>query len=110
MSCRRFTCDDDETELLECASYNKSDEEGNGFRRGCLHGGSFFSQHSNRRKEIIFILKISVAFTDLEKSFSKFNRIKLFAVLAAGDVPDQIVGAICSIKVELSMWLIKHMP
>jgi hypothetical protein len=23
MSCRRFTCDDDETELLECVSYNK---------------------------------------------------------------------------------------
>jgi hypothetical protein len=39
-----------------------------------------------------------VAFTDLEKSFSKVNRIKLFAMPAAGDVPDQIVDAIFIIK------------
>jgi hypothetical protein len=36
--------------------------------------------------------------------------MKLVAMLAASDVPDQTIGAICDIKVKLSMCLFKHVP
>jgi hypothetical protein len=75
----------------------KLGEEQNGFRRGRSCSDSYFSLKLIIEKQREFNIKTHLTFIDFEKAFNIVNRNTLLDILAADNVPDQIIHAIYNI-------------
>jgi sorting nexin-29 len=75
----------------------KLGEEQNGFRRAQSCADSYFSLKPITEKHREFNIETHFAFIDFEKALDKVNRNTLLDILAADDIPDQIINAMYNI-------------
>jgi hypothetical protein len=75
----------------------KLGEEQNGFRRGRSCADSYFSLKLIIEKHREFNIETHLALIDFEKAFDNINRNTLLDILAADNVPDQVIHAIHNI-------------
>jgi hypothetical protein len=75
----------------------KLGEEQNGFRRGRSCSDGYFSLKLIIEKHREFNIETHLAFIDHEKVFDNVNKNTLLDILAADNVPDQIIHAIYNI-------------